>query len=53
VVNTASRAQSAAGADQILVTQEVWRRAQPELLGCEAKSYQLKGFPEPIELYAA
>jgi adenylate cyclase len=53
VVNTASRAQSAAGADQILVTQEVWRRAQPELLGCEAKSYQLKGFTEPIELYAA
>ena len=53
VVNTASRAQSAAAADQILVTQEVWRRAQPELSGSEAKSYQLKGFPDPIELYAA
>ena len=53
VVNTASRAQSAAGADQILVTQEVYRRAQPELAGSEAKAYQLKGFPEPIELYTA
>ena len=53
VVNTASRAQSAAGADQILVTQEVYRRVQPELAGSQARAYQLKGFEAPIELYAA
>jgi adenylate cyclase len=53
VVNTASRAQSAAGADQILVTQEVHQRAQSDLAGSRAKTYQLKGFQEPVELYAA
>ena len=53
VVNTASRAQSAAGADQILVTREVYQRAQPELAGSEATSYELKGFNAPVELYAA
>lgn len=53
VVNTASRAQSAAGVDQVLVTQEVYRRAQPDLAGSQAKAYQLKGFQEPIELYVA
>jgi adenylate cyclase len=53
VVNTASRAQSAAGADQILVTQQVYQRAQSDLAGSRAKAYQLKGFQEPIELYAA
>ena len=53
VVNTASRAQSAASADQILVTQEVYRRAQSDLAGSQAKPYQLKGFEAPIELYAA
>jgi adenylate cyclase len=53
VVNTASRAQSAAGADQILVTQEVHRRAQSDLAGSRAKAYQLKGFQEPVELFAA
>ena len=53
VVNTASRAQSAAGADQILVTREVYQRAQPELAGSEATSYELKGFKAPVELYAA
>src|SRR5215218_5159449 len=36
VVNTAARAQSAAGADQILVTGEVYQRAQRELAGSEA-----------------
>jgi len=51
VVNTASRAQSAAGAAQILVTREVWHRAQPDLAGSEARAYQLKGFEAPIELY--
>ena len=53
VVNTASRAQSAAGADQILVTEEIYRRAQSDLAGSDAKAYQLKGFQGPIELYAA
>jgi adenylate cyclase len=53
VVNTASRAQSAAEADQVLVTREVYERAQSELTGSQAKAYQLKGFQEPIELYAA
>jgi adenylate cyclase len=53
VVNTASRAQSAAGADQILVTQEVHRRAQSDLAGSQGKTYQLRGFQEPVELYAA
>jgi adenylate cyclase len=53
VVNTASRAQSAAGADQILVTQEVHQRAQSDLAGSQGKTYQLKGFQEPVELYAA
>jgi adenylate cyclase len=53
VVNVASRAQSAAGADQILVTQEVYRRAESDLAGSEAKAYLLKGFPAPVELYAA
>jgi adenylate cyclase len=53
VVNTASRAQSAAGADQILVTREVYQRAQPELAGSEPKSYELKGFKAPVDLYAA
>jgi adenylate cyclase len=53
VVNTASRAQSAAGADQILVTEDVYRRAPTDLAGAEAKPYQFKGFEAPIELYAA
>ena len=43
VVNTASRAQSAAGAAQILVTREVWHRAQPDLARSEVMAYQLKG----------
>jgi adenylate cyclase len=53
VVNTASRAQSAAGADQILVTQEVHQRAQSDLAGSQAKTFRLKGFQEPVELYTA
>jgi adenylate cyclase len=53
VVNTASRAQSAAGADQILVTRDVYQRAQPELAGSEPTAYELKGFNAPVELYAA
>lgn len=53
VVNTASRAQSVAKADQILVTQEVYQRARPDLQDSHSKTFQLKGFDAPIELYAA
>ncbi|HMH71980.1 MAG TPA: adenylate/guanylate cyclase domain-containing protein, partial [Bradyrhizobium sp.] len=53
VVKTASRAQTVADADQILVTAEVYRRARSDLSGSQAKAYRLKGFEAPIELYAA
>jgi adenylate cyclase len=53
VVNTASRAQSVAEADQILVTKAVFDRAQPDLKDSQSKAFQLKGFNTPIELYAA
>ena len=53
VVNTASRAQSVAKADQILVTQAVYERAKLNLIDSRAGAYQLKGFEAPVELYAA
>ena len=53
VVNTASRAQSVAEADQILVTKAVFDRAQSDLKDSQSKAFQLKGFNTPIELYAA
>ena len=53
VVNTASRAQSVAEADQILVTQAVFDRAQPDLKDSQSKAFQLKGYDAPIELYTA
>lgn len=53
VVNTASRAQSAAAAGEILLTEAVYARAQAELADSCAQDYQLKGFAEPIRLYAA
>lgn len=53
VVNTASRAQSVARADQILVTQAVYQRVQSELQDSDSSTFQLKGFDNPIELYAA
>jgi adenylate cyclase len=53
VVNTASRAQSAAAADEILLTQAVYERARSELSGSRAQDYQLKGFDAPIRLWAA
>ena len=53
VVNTASRAQSVAEADQILVTQDVYQRARSDLQDSRSKTFQLKGFDTPIELYAA
>ena len=53
VVNTASRAQSAAEPGQILVTPTVYERARAEMAGSRAQDYQLKGFDASIELYAA
>ena len=53
VVNTASRAQSVAEADQILVTKAVFHRTQPDMKDSHSKAFQLKGFDAPIELYAA
>jgi adenylate cyclase len=53
VVNTASRAQSAAAADEILLTQTVHERARSELNESEVHDYRLKGFDTPIRLWAA
>ena len=53
VVNLASRAQSAAAAGEILVTQAVYERAQSELAGSRPQQRELKGFEEPTTLYAA
>jgi class 3 adenylate cyclase len=53
VVNTASRAQSVAEPGQILVTQAVYASAHQDLAGSQARPYALKGFAEPVELYAA
>ena len=53
VVNTASRAQSAAAADEILLTQAVYERARSELNESEVHDYRLKGFDAPIRLWAA
>jgi len=53
VVNTASRAQSAAGAGQIRVTQAVYDQARSVLPDSAAKDYALKGFDAPVRLYAA
>jgi class 3 adenylate cyclase len=53
VVNTASRAQSAAKAGEILLTQAMHDRLSPQLGMFRAEAYQLKGFAEPMTLYAA
>ena len=53
VVNTASRAQAAAGAGQILVTQAVYDQARSELSDSTGQDYALKGFDAPVRLYAA
>jgi adenylate cyclase len=52
VVNTAARAQSAAAQGQILVTKAVVDSVG-QLAGSTAGHYQLKGFAEAVELYAA
>lgn len=53
VVNAAARAQSAAAAGQILLTQQVYDRVLPDLAGSQPQDYRLKGFDAPITLYAA
>jgi adenylate cyclase len=53
VVNTASRAQTAAEPGQILVTEAVFEKARSELRDSTVQEYQLKGFDEPIRLYRA
>jgi adenylate cyclase len=52
-VNLASRAQSAAAAGEILVTQAVYERAPSELAGSRAQQRELKGFEGTTTLYAA
>jgi adenylate cyclase len=51
-VNIASRAQSAAAAGEILVSQGVYERVQSELANSKAQEYKMKGIQEPILLYA-
>jgi class 3 adenylate cyclase len=53
VVNLASRAQSAAAAGEILVTQSVYDRVQSELAASRFQERELKGFEGPTRLYAA
>jgi class 3 adenylate cyclase len=53
VVNRASRAQAAAAAGQILLTDAVYQRAQLNLPPSHAKDYDLKGFTKPTRLYSA
>src|SRR4051794_22850684 len=53
VVNMAARAQSVAAAGEILLTEAVCARAPAELTGSQARQYDLKGFAEPVTLFAA
>ena len=53
VVNTAARTQAAAEAGQILITGDVCRSVSAELAGVAPREYRLKGFDDPIRLYAA
>jgi class 3 adenylate cyclase len=53
VVNVASRAQSAAGAGEILVTEAVHERAGDELPESRAREVRLIGLDEPARLWAA
>ena len=53
VVNVASRAQSAAAADQILMTAAVREKAAAMLPESAGRDYQLKGINEPAKLWAA
>jgi adenylate cyclase len=51
VVNRAARAQGAAESGEILVTDAVRARAS-DLVGNAGKAYSLKGFDEPVTLFA-
>lgn len=53
VVNRAARAQSAAAAGEVLLTQAVYDRARVELRKSRAQDYRLKGFDAPMTLWAA
>jgi adenylate cyclase len=53
VVNTAARAQAAAGTGEILVTRSVYELAGRDLVRGEGRDYQLKGIEAPVQLYAA
>jgi adenylate cyclase len=53
VVNTASRAQSAAAPDQILITAAVREKAGVALPESAGRDYRLKGISEPAKLWAA
>jgi adenylate cyclase len=53
VVNTAARTQAAAEAGQILVTEDVCRSLGADLADAPPREYRLKGFDDPIRLYAA
>jgi class 3 adenylate cyclase len=52
VVNTAARAQAAASAGEILLTQAVYDRFSPALTVSGIQDYDLKGFEAPVKLYA-
>ncbi len=52
VVNTAARAQSVAGAGQILVTKAVRDRAPSQVTGSDGRLHHLKGLDDAVELYA-
>lgn len=53
VVNRAARAQAAAKHGEILVTRAVYDRAGPAVENAREGQYRLKGFADPIPLYAA
>jgi adenylate cyclase len=53
VVNVAARAQSAAAAGEILLTEAVYERARSELEASQSRDYRLKGLAEPARLWAA
>lgn len=53
VVNTAARAQAAAGAGEILLTQAVRDRTASEVAQAAGRDYDLKGLERPVTLYSA
>ena len=53
VVNLAARAQTAAAAGEILVTESVRKRLSPVEASDSGREYALKGFEEPTRLWAA